>query len=37
MTEASEKTVNGPLAAAMSAHGTVSPVDKNVINVYTKQ
>ena len=31
MIEASEKTVNGSLAA----HGTVSPVDRNVINVYT--
>ena len=35
MTEDSEKTVNGSLVAAMSVHGTVSPVDKNVINVYT--
>ena len=33
VTEASEKTVNGSLAVAMSTHGTVSPVDKNVINV----
>ena len=33
MIVAPEKTVNGSLAAAMSAHGTVSPVDKNVINV----
>ena len=33
MTEASEKTVNGSLVAVMSAHGTVSPVDKKVINV----
>ena len=33
MTEASGKTVNGSLAAAVSAHGTVSPVDKNIINV----
>ena len=28
MTEDSEKTVNGSLVAAMSTHGTVSPVDK---------
>ena len=33
MIEAYEKTVNESLAAAMSAHGTVTPVDKNVINV----
>ena len=37
MTEATEKTVNGSLADAVSAHGTVSPVDKNVIDVYTKK
>ena len=35
MIEVSEKTVNESLVAAMSAHGTVSPVDKNVMNVYT--
>ena len=36
VTEASEKTVNVSLAAAVSGRGTVSPVDKNVFEMYRK-